>query len=679
MKVWMPNVDSSRTGGPFSFTGALASWLCARGHEVTADCADSDIDVALAISTIESPELRTFKRRRVPIVQRIDGVPYDTPGSDLLQAAARLRRCYEVADAVAFQANFSMRSIEPAFGKCACAHRIIYNGVDLSLFPFREEISDRRPVTLACAGVWRPHKRLAATVRGFLAFNKRLPAGRLLVIGPTDRVPEEVIGYPSISYLGALSRTETARALASADIFLHLAWLDNCPNVVLEAQATGLPVLCTNCAGTRELLLPKTGVVIESDPERIPPPVANIYSSDIIPGVPAEAVADAIETVASELNMRRERLRQGRDWLGIERAGREYIELFEVLRSGGVRRPWRRSFWGLVLQSVARKITGRSREPRPLNRDVLVLTARKGFWASEQSRIFPSILYSHSGPSGSRRVSAPLLVRAIFHLLFRRPQLVIVAAAPRVAKWMLYLRHRGFLRKPKLIVHNMVLFWYGLAAYADRVIVYSSKEAEYHAEHLPGSERFVFVPLPAAGDFTIEQRSSTPPYIFAGGSARRDYASLIEAVRGLPVELKIRCKSADRFNYSGELPENVAVGYAVPTQEFLQEMKDALFVVVPLEKTELPHGHTTVAQAMRLGKAVIATRGASVEDYIADRVDGLLVDAGDPTAYRCAIEELLEDAELRDTLGAAALKKSQMFTFENYACELSRICQELLR
>ena len=109
-------------------------------------------------------------------------------------------------------------------------------------------------------------------------------------------------------------------------------------------------------------------------------------------------------------------------------------------------------------------------------------------------------------------------------------------------------------------------------------------------------------------------------------------------------------------------------------------MKDSLFVVVPLEKTDLPHGHTTIAQAMRLGKAVITTRGASVEDYVIDTVEGLYAEAGDVKSYRKASLELLHDEQKRDLFAARAKEKAdRLFTYENYARELSRICEELMR
>ena len=313
---------------------------------------------------------------------------------------------------------------------------------------------------------------------------------------------------------------------------------------------------------------------------------------------------------------------------------------------------------------------------------VLVLTTRKGFWASERRALFPNVIYSPQrfGHSNSWANSLLLFVQALWCIVSHKPRLLLFGSAHRVAKWFLWLRHRGLFRKVKLVCHNMVFFWTGLAVYADRIIVFSSVEAEYFQKQVAKQGLYQFIPLPADGEFTIEQHPTEPPYIFSGGGTRRDFATAIEAVRGLPVHLKIRCHSPEKLNYSGDLPENVTVGYKVPLQDFLQEMNDALFVVVPLEKTELPHGHTTVAQAMRLGKAVITTRGGCIEDYVADGETGLLVEPNDVADCRRAILDLLEDEKKRETFGARALEKGRrLFTYDNYLVELSKACEELLR
>jgi Transposase, Mutator family/Glycosyl transferases group 1 len=79
-------------------------------------------------------------------------------------------------------------------------------------------------------------------------------------------------------------------------------------------------------------------------------------------------------------------------------------------------------------------------------------------------------------------------------------------------------------------------------------------------------------------------------------------------------------------------------------------------VVIPLRANSMGAGTTTMVEAMLMGKPVIITR--SHDGSFAGRrdlIDGdhvIMVDAGDVTAWRKAIERLMTDAELRRRIGA---------------------------
>jgi glycosyltransferase involved in cell wall biosynthesis len=117
----------------------------------------------------------------------------------------------------------------------------------------------------------------------------------------------------------------------------------------------------------------------------------------------------------------------------------------------------------------------------------------------------------------------------------------------------------------------------------------------------------------------------------------------------------------------------------LPLQEFLSLMAGATVVVVPLHAGEAPHGHTTVAQALSLGKAVVTTRGASVEDYVRDGVEGLLVDPGDVEGYRDAIGRLAGDDAFRRACEAAARARAPEFSYAAFARTLEALCVEVMQ
>src|SRR6185437_4644520 len=82
-----------------------------------------------------------------------------------------------------------------------------------------------------------------------------------------DNVPVQlsIVGYgpysaslaklmPEACYTGYLSGTELARAYASSDIFVFPSTTDTFGNVIIEAQAAGLPVIVSDAGGPRELV-----------------------------------------------------------------------------------------------------------------------------------------------------------------------------------------------------------------------------------------------------------------------------------------------------------------------------------------------------------------------------------------------------------------------------------------
>ena len=61
-----------------------------------------------------------------------------------------------------------------------------------------------------------------------------------------------------------------------------------------------------------------------------------------------------------------------------------------------------------------------------------------------------------------------------------------------------------------------------------------------------------------------------------------------------------------------------------------------------------------VIEAMAMGLPIVSSRSGAIPELIVDRVSGLLVPPRDETALAHALARLLDDADLRHSLGAAA-------------------------
>ena len=209
-----------------------------------------------------------------------------------------------------------------------------------------------------------------------------------------------------------------------------------------------------------------------------------------------------------------------------------------------------------------------------------------------------------------------------------------------------------------------------LHTHIDIFFVYSTKQQSFIKEKwgLP-TERVIYTPFmvdaeffsPAAaesaGNLNLDLNLNGQPLICSVGLERRDYPTLIEAVRGLDLHLVIAAASpwSKQANSTKgqDIPKNVTVrGF---TQYELRELyARSLFLVMPLFDVPFQAGVTAILEAMSMEKAVIVTRTQGQTDVITDRHTGLYVQPGDVSSLRSAICRLIDHPSKADSMGISA-------------------------
>lgn len=106
---------------------------------------------------------------------------------------------------------------------------------------------------------------------------------------------------------------------------------------------------------------------------------------------------------------------------------------------------------------------------------------------------------------------------------------------------------------------------------------------------------------------------------------------------------------------------------------FGEGVYDAADVVCQLSRWEEVFGWM-IAEAMAFGKPVVATRVGGIPELIDEGKTGFLVNRGDVNTAAERVLRLLEDAELRQTLGGAGrLKTEEKFNLQRNVGELIRV------
>lgn len=141
-------------------------------------------------------------------------------------------------------------------------------------------------------------------------------------------------------------------------------------------------------------------------------------------------------------------------------------------------------------------------------------------------------------------------------------------------------------------------------------------------------------------------------YVLAAGRSHRDYATLLEAARGLPVKVIVTGRS---FNFRHlEPPDNVTLLPFVAPNLFRELVRGALFAVVPLFEAQHASGETFLLEAMSARKAVIATRTFSTVEFVRPGSNGLLVEPGDAAGLHQAMLSLLANPQRAAEMGRQA-------------------------
>ena len=257
MKIHLDNVNMGSTSGPNSFAKRFAMELIESGHEVELyDGRNADVSIVFI-----EPSGRPLANKAI---QRLDGIWFSPSEFETKNSA--IKWTYENSDGVIWQSEFDKGMTTKWWGQPKSGV-VIRNGIntpEIKKFqiPALEQIRQQYEMLFVCSANWHPQKRLMTNVDLYKHLKSFYSSAALIVLGsnPTK------VADPHIFYAGSQPHDVCLEIFSASNWMLHTAWLDHCPNTVVEALSQGTPVICSEHGGTKELV-EEFGIVLKESNE----------------------------------------------------------------------------------------------------------------------------------------------------------------------------------------------------------------------------------------------------------------------------------------------------------------------------------------------------------------------------------------------------------------------------
>lgn len=197
---------------------------------------------------------------------------------------------------------------------------VIPNGVDLDRFSPTEDIQKPEALRLLTVGRLSVTKRVEMLIDAVEILHRQDRNLRLTVVGGGTlesplraAVLEKNLGG-IVEMTGRMNSDDMPQLYRRNDIFISASMQEGMSNAMLEAMASGLPIVTTRCEGLDELIA-DNGLIVEQ---------AN-----------AGAIAEAIKKLADDCSLCRQMsldARKQAERFGWSRSAEQYLSLYERLR-----------------------------------------------------------------------------------------------------------------------------------------------------------------------------------------------------------------------------------------------------------------------------------------------------------------------------------------------------------
>ena len=197
-----------------------------------------------------------------PSFLRVDGLHIDIFKRPVaVKENKKIFESFQASKGIIFQTTYCekiFKILYPKFNNKPST--IIHNGVPLKQFnpegdDYRANLGiSKLDKVLICSAHWRRHKRLEETIKLIDLLNNDSKNSRfkLIILGDLYNIDKKYFKNKNLYFVGLHKPVNLPKWYRTADIFVHLAWIEPSGNVQQEAIACGLPTICCNNGGIGE-------------------------------------------------------------------------------------------------------------------------------------------------------------------------------------------------------------------------------------------------------------------------------------------------------------------------------------------------------------------------------------------------------------------------------------------
>ena len=207
----------------------------------------------------------------IPYFLRLDGLYIDKYNTRVNTKSenSKIFKSIDNAKALIYQSTYCKNIAEYLYpGKITKPSIIINNGVPLEIFNpkgynYRSKLNfNNNDRVLITSAHWRRHKRLDETIKLINILNENnFKKYKLIVLGQTELF-KKYKENKSIIFSGEIKPNNLPAWYRSADVYIHLAWIEPAGNTQNEAMACGLPVVCSNNGGLKDTVIKANGGIV---------------------------------------------------------------------------------------------------------------------------------------------------------------------------------------------------------------------------------------------------------------------------------------------------------------------------------------------------------------------------------------------------------------------------------